>query len=387
MAALLADDRAIVERILTHIDRNTTDLSAGIWREPVDHYISQPRFSAEIERVLRLSPTPFCPSAALPEVGSYVAREAALTPIVAIRGHDGVVRAFRNVCRHRGVQLVDGSGCKPALTCRYHAWTYGLDGRLRGIPDAHGFPGLDKTKYGLVPVRTLEAHGLVFVTQDEPEIPNAEISALPDLFGADWRLYTTTAQEVAANWKIVAEGFLEGYHIRSTHAETFYPRQYDNLNVVEAFGRNSRVSFPYRRIEKLRAIPAAERTAAGMLTYVYHLFPNVMLATFPTNVIMTVLEPKAADRTRLVTYTLSNMAGHQEGRTAIAQGRDFVAAGAVEDRDMACAAQRGLGARANDAFTFGLFEGAIRHFHQNLEAVLGPDRGRGARVELAPTPC
>jgi phenylpropionate dioxygenase-like ring-hydroxylating dioxygenase large terminal subunit len=368
MSGILADDRTIVERILNHIDRKSTDLSDGMWLEPVEHYTSQERFAAEINRVLRRTPTPFCPSAALPDTGSYVARDAALTPIVAIRGGDGVVRAFRNACRHRGVQLVEGAGCRKALTCRYHGWTYGLDGQLRGIPDEHGFPGLDKASHGLVAVKAIEKHGMVFVTQDEPE--TQEDASLPDLFGPDWRLFTSVEQEFAANWKIVAEGFLEGYHIRSTHQDTFFPLQYDNINVIEAFGRNSRISFPYRRIEKLRSIAPAERRAAGMLTHVYHLFPNVMIATFPTNMIMTVLEPLAVDRTRLVTYTLSNLTGHEEGRAAIAQGRDFVTAGAAEDRDMACAAQRGLATKANDVFTFGLFEGAIRHFHQNLAAAI-----------------
>jgi phenylpropionate dioxygenase-like ring-hydroxylating dioxygenase large terminal subunit len=141
MAAQLADERSIVEQILNHIDRGTTDLGDAVWHEPVDHYASPVRFAAELERVFRRVPTPFCPSAALPEPGSFVARDAALTPIVAIRGSDGIVRAFRNACRHRGVQLVDGMGCKKALTCRYHAWTYGLDGRLRAIPDEHGIIG------------------------------------------------------------------------------------------------------------------------------------------------------------------------------------------------------------------------------------------------------
>jgi phenylpropionate dioxygenase-like ring-hydroxylating dioxygenase large terminal subunit len=366
----LADEHEIVERILNHIDQRSTDLSDGVWREPVDHYTSQKRFLAEIDQVFRRTSTPFCPSAALPETGSYVARDAALVPIVAIRGGDGVVRAFRNACRHRGVQLVEGAGCKKALTCRYHAWTYGLDGQLRGIPDEHGFPGIDKASYGLVAVKTIEKHGMVYVTQDEPEAEDAGTASLPDLFGPEWRLFTTVEQQFAANWKIVAEGFLEGYHIRSTHHETFFPLQYDNINVIEAFGRNSRISFPYRRIEKLRCVAPAERRTAGMLTHVYHIFPNVMVATFPTNTIITVLEPLAVDCTRLVTYTLSNLTGHEDGRAAIAQGRDFVTAGAAEDREVACAAQRGLATRANDVFTFGLFEGAIRHFHRNLEAAL-----------------
>jgi phenylpropionate dioxygenase-like ring-hydroxylating dioxygenase large terminal subunit len=209
---------------------------------------------------------------------------------------------------------------------------------------------------------------MVFVTQDGAGIPDA--GYLPDLFGPDWKVFTAVEQEIAANWKIVAEGFLEGYHIRSTHQDTFYPVQYDNLNVVENFGRNSRISFPYRRIEKLRKVPPVERRTASMLTHVYHLFPNVMVATFPTNMIMTVLEPLAVDRTRLVTYTLSCLIGHEEGRAAVVQGRDFVTAGAAEDREMACAAQRGLASKANEVFTSGLFEGAIRHFHQNLAAAM-----------------
>src|SRR5207249_2706031 len=118
--------------------------------------------------------------------------------------------------------------------------------------------------------------------------------------------------------------------------------------------------------EKLRGVPAAERRTAGMLTHVYHLFPNVMIATFPTNMIMTVLEPLTVSRTRLVTYTLSNIAGTDDGRTAVKQGRDFVTAGAAEDREMALAAQHGLATRANESFVFGLFEGAIGHFHRNL---------------------
>ena len=111
-----------------------------------------------------------------------------------------------------------------------------------------------------------------------------------------------------------------------------------------------------------------------MVTHVYHVFPNVMLATFPTNVIMSVIEPLHIDRTRLVTYTLSNMSGSEEGRAAVAKGRDFVAAGAAEDREMAMAAQRGLAAGANGVLTFGLFEGAIRHFYRNLHAALDGSR-------------
>src|SRR5262249_61543798 len=97
-------------------------------------------------------------------------------------------------------------------------------------------------------------------------------------------------------------------HIRSTHMETFYPVQFDNLNVVETFGRNSRVAYPYRAINKLRDRPPAKWSIDGKLTYVYHVFPNVMVATFPASRFAMLLEPLALDRTLLITYLLATPA-------------------------------------------------------------------------------
>jgi phenylpropionate dioxygenase-like ring-hydroxylating dioxygenase large terminal subunit len=368
----LADDPAVVQRILDHIDNKTTDLGEGTWREPVENYRSEPRFALERSRVLRRYPTGFCPSAALPTAGSYVAHEAAGTPLIAVRGNDGRVRAFRNSCRHRGTQLVDGMGCEKAFACRYHGWTYNLDGSLRHVPHEHGFPGLDKETHGLVPVETIERQGIVFVTQDGPASAERELGELPPLIPATHRLLGSNEVDTPANWKIVVESFLEGYHIRSTHPETFYPRQFDNLNVVERFGRNNRITFPYRAVNKLRTVDPAERTVDGTLTYVYHLFPNVMIATFPGRIIMVVLEPTAIDNTRLVNFLLTDRAPDDAaGQDTIKRGGDFVTLGAIEDRDVSIAIQRGLASGANEFFEYGLFEGAIGHFHRTLHAAIG----------------
>jgi len=369
MNAILADEATVVARIFEHIDAQTTDLADEVWREPVANYTSQPRYEAEIAKVLRRAPTPFCPSAALPQKGSYLARDAAGTPILAVRGQDGVVRAFRNACRHRGAQLVDGTGCKAAFTCRYHGWTYGADGRLRGVPHEHGFPGLDKATHGLVPVTAIERGGLVFVTQ-EGGATLGEADVFPDLFGPEWRLVATGAQEIPTNWKVVTEGVLEGYHIRWTHADTFYPRQYDNLSLVEHFGRNSRISFPFRAIEKQRALPPQSRSADRALTFLYHFFPNVAVATFPAHRQLIVFEPLAIDRTLTVSYLLTNQPADEAAQASLKKGKDFVNTGLDEDREVQIAVQRGLAARANEVFTFGLFEGAIRHFHRNVAAAL-----------------
>jgi len=376
---ILMDDQSVAQRILDHIERGTTDLGQSVWREPVDNYRSQERMASEVELAFRRSPTPFCPSAALPDAGCYVARDAAGIPLLAVRSDDGTVRAFRNACRHRGMQLATSSGCARAFVCPYHGWAYALDGRLRGVPHEYGFPGLDKELHGLAPVAAVERLGLVFVTQDQPGLADRSLGRLPDLIEPEQRLLATRENDIAANWKIVLEGFLEGYHIRSTHRETFYPYGFDNLNLVEIFGRNSRVTYPFRRITKLAETPPADRRVEGLLTYVYHLFPNVLVTVLSHHTNVVVLEPVALDRTKLVTYTLTNRGSSTpELREAVERDAEFVdQTGAAEDRAVMRAIQIGLGSGANSVFTFGLFESAIAHFHRSLDAVLEQARGGG----------
>ena len=239
MSELLSDNE-VINRVFEHIDNETTDLGEGTWREPVRNYTCPDRFNAEIELMRRL-PIVYCPSAALPEVGSYVARTAAHIPLVAVRGEDGIVRTFRNACRHRGTQVAHGTGRKPVFVCDYHAWSYGLDGALRHIPHEQGFPDVEKCKYGLVPVKTEERGGLVFVTQEEP-IGSGTLESLPNMLEPNQRLLSTNEKTFEANWKLGLEGNIEGYHIKPTHETTFYPYGFDNLNVVETFGPNTRVT-------------------------------------------------------------------------------------------------------------------------------------------------
>lgn len=368
----LLDDRAVAERILDHIDHKTTDRGDEVWREPVANYRSTQRLDREIKCVFRSLPSAFCPSVALPDVGSFVAREAAGTPILAVRGPDRKVRAFRNACRHRGSQLANGSGRKTAFVCPYHGWAYGLDGALKNIPHEDGFPGVSKCDHGLIEVAAMEHGGVVFIVQKpRSDSPFDDLACVPTLLPDDLKLVSATEQENHANWKIAAEGFLEGYHIYATHRETFFPVQFDNLNVVEQFCRNNRVTFPYRNIQKLRAVAPKDRHVEGTLTYVYHLFPNAIVATFPQRVVMVVLEPVDTARTNFVNYTLARGETLKTNVTAVERDTDFVNAGAKEDRAVVESIQRGLSSDANDVFTFGHFESAIVHFHRELHALLG----------------
>ncbi|HTI77787.1 MAG TPA: aromatic ring-hydroxylating dioxygenase subunit alpha, partial [Mycobacterium sp.] len=288
--ASVADDVEIVRRILAHIDAGTTD-EGDAWREPVENYVSPGRFTAELD-TLRSFPSVYLPSAAIPNPGDYAERTTFGVPLFAVRGRDGRARVFRNSCRHRGMALVEGPGCGHALVCRYHGWTYRLDGSLSHVPHAEAFPDLDMPTRGLVEVDSREVDGLIVIGPLKTPAPQADaaMAALTD--GSPWRDKLLAAERLVAvrptlramNWKVLVEQFLEGYHIRTTHKNTFFPLQYDDLNVVESFGPNTRITFPYRNIERLRDRPESTWVIDHRVTYVYHLFPNVMIATFPNQV-------------------------------------------------------------------------------------------------------
>lgn len=366
----LMDDQKVAERVLSHVRNGTTDEGQEVWREPLENYRSEERFRRELE-VLRRVPVPFCPSAALREPGAYVAREAAGTPILAVRGRDGQVRAFRNACRHRGAEVASGMGCTSAFVCPYHGWTYGLDGRLARVQHERGFPDLDKDAHGLVPVLAEEKSGIVFVTQRGSPSEQDPTEGLPDLIACDQDLIDTHDNEADFNWKVSIEGSIEGYHIRFGHPQTFFPYGYDNLNVVEHCGRNSRVTFPFRRIEKLADVPAPERRIEGRVTYVYHLFPNALVTVLSHHTILVVLEPMAPGRTRNIAYSLAPTGGDPEAAETAKRDAQFVTqTGAPEDRALAESVQRTMESGANEYFTFGHFESAIVHFHRNLHAAL-----------------
>jgi phenylpropionate dioxygenase-like ring-hydroxylating dioxygenase large terminal subunit len=364
------DDEALIDRLLRHIDRGTTDLVADVWREPVVNYQSADRFDAEVQ-LLRRRPTPFCPSAFLDAPGSFVARSALGTPLVAVRDRERRVRVFKNSCRHRGTQLVEGTGCVQSLTCPFHGWTYSLDGRLRRIPDEFGFPGVDRADSGLVEIGAHERNGLVFAVLEDS--PRSTSDHVPTMLGAHpCRALGTSETIVAANWKILVEGFLEGYHLRATHRETFFPYGYDNINVVEFDGAHARITFPFRRIERLRDISSPARRVDGNVTRVHLMFPNVIVAELSAHITMVVLEPITVSSTNFITYQVGPPSPAEGGDRADATANDlaFVELGGREDRDMALRVQRGLESGANSDVTFGRFEGALGHFHRHLHAAL-----------------
>ena len=112
-------DQDVVARILNHIAKKTTDRGNDVWHEAVENYRCEDRLSRELS-LFKTLPTPFCPSTALTKPGAYIAKTAAKIPLIVVRGQDGKARAFKNACRHRGTELVDGKGCTGAFVFPYH---------------------------------------------------------------------------------------------------------------------------------------------------------------------------------------------------------------------------------------------------------------------------
>jgi len=366
-------DSDVVDRILGHINNKTTDRGDEVWREPVENYRSPERLTRELV-VFKSLPTPFCPSIALAKTGDYIAKRAAGVPIIVVRGNDGKARAFKNACRHRGAELVADSGCVGAFVCPYHGWSYGLDGTLRGIPHEDGFPDVDKLTHGLAELTAIEIKGIIFILHQQPDEDQSKalkmLEDVPDILKADQIIFAESEIIVEANWKLHLESFLEGYHIKPAHSKTFFPFGYDNLTVIEHSGLHSRVTFPFQRIETLADVAPKDRYVSDKLTYLNHLFPNVVLAELSHHRSLAILEPINVSQTKVTVYNMTKSTDNPDTEAVIeAAKRDLAfvnGTGQQEDIALVSGIQRSLPANANEVFTFGHYEPAIIHFHKEM---------------------
>ncbi len=161
----------------------------------------------------------------LPAPGHYLTYDAAGQPIVTLMGRDGVIRSFSNVCRHRMMQIVQGRGRAPTLTCPYHAWSYGLDGQLIKAPHMERTAGFEAKNICLPELRTELWQGWIYVTLDPKAPPVADLLAAlapvtEPYAQAGYRTVTTQDFTWGTNWKLLTENFMEGYHLPVAHRKT-----------------------------------------------------------------------------------------------------------------------------------------------------------------------
>ncbi|MEX2650175.1 MAG: aromatic ring-hydroxylating dioxygenase subunit alpha [Alphaproteobacteria bacterium] len=195
------------------------------WTLPSRYYVDPELHDRELSGIFRRSWVCVGHACDLREAGSYLTETIAGQPLLAIRGRDGEVRAFFNVCQHRGHELLHGTGRLPGgITCPYHAWSYGHDGQLLAARLTEDVPGFDKRDFPLKPVRVALAAGLVFVNLDREADPFEQgyagidetilwhLDQMPAYDRVDRYIY-----DIAANWKVVVDNFSEGYHIPVAH--------------------------------------------------------------------------------------------------------------------------------------------------------------------------
>jgi phenylpropionate dioxygenase-like ring-hydroxylating dioxygenase large terminal subunit len=367
----------LVDRLLAHVEADTRDLGPAMVQRSIQDYLDPVRFGQEQDALFRAHPVIVGHTAQLAEPGTFFTHDHTGVPIVVTRNEVGVVHAFLNVCRHRGGRATNAQcGTARRLTCAYHGWTYDLDGRLRGLPLADGFDGLDRERYGLVPLPVAEHHGLIFV---RPR-PGAAINLDLMLGGIDAEVtgehperhvLALRSWEIASNWKVLLDNFLELYHLTTLHATNIGPMFEPNRILFDDFWPNGRRVDARKSIRKLAARPRETWRLLDHALVTYFLFPNTQ--TFWTQDYFSWLSvwPVAVDRTVCTQLIVADWAADtDERRDHLQANLDLFDRTLSEDFSMSEQVQRGLGSGANDTAMFGRHEHGAAEVHRAIDEAL-----------------
>jgi choline monooxygenase len=234
--------------------------------------------------------------------GDYFTTELVGEPLVCVRGIDGKLRGFYNVCRHRAGPAAEGCGSRKLFRCGYHGWTYDLDGTLISATEIEGVNGFRAEHFALVPVRVEEWFNLVFVNLDPEAPPLLEsLGDLPEQANkfpfSEMKLFERRTYDMKCNWKTYVDNYLEGYHLPSVHPGLNRELDY-NAYVVEPHAAYVRQFSPIRGAQAGDATPRRYQEAREDLTTDYFwILPNWMLNCYPDNVSLNIVLPLEPERT------------------------------------------------------------------------------------------
>lgn len=300
-------------------------------------YWSEQWFALEQQRVFQRHWVFVGAGAEIPKAGDIKPVEVGSAPLMLVRGADGVARAFHNVCRHRGAQLVTKPCRKASISCPYHAWNYGLNGQLKGRAHFQGpgsaerFPDGGGEKLDLVPARLAEWQGCLFVdlSGEAPDLMQWLSPILARTEGHDFssiRWAGKLSYEVNANWKLVYENYMEGYHVFSLHPKLL---KFAPMDVRWSGEWNRHVffndyQFPELQVGRGSDLPhypnlSAEDAKRGLW---FLSFPQFAAEVFPDQFTVLSATPLAPDKTReeLHVFLIGDAADdetHRESREAV----------------------------------------------------------------------
>lgn len=352
------------------------------WLIPVEQYTCPKFYKAEQRALFQGLPLVVGHTSELKEPGDFLTHDAAGIPLLLVRSPDGEVRAFLNVCRHRGTQLVsERRGNARAFVCRYHAWSYELGGALLRVPRRDCFPSLRDEDAGLVRVPLAERCGLLFVQ------PGGRGAKLPidsylgplaaELTGLGLGTHVVHHEATGrrtANWKLLIDAFLEGYHVRSLHRETISRFFLDNV-LVRSLPPHSRSIGARKTLLQARELPPERWDLRAMTTPFYLLFPNTILVFHPDWVTLLTIFPDGPEHLLYHHRMLIPRPPETEEQRRYWDKTFQLIEGSVfqrEDLAIAESIQAGLRAGADSHFRIGQIEAAVKWFHDEVAQRVAP---------------
>lgn len=373
---LSAGQQAAIRRIAPHDQAAVPAIEAT---RPVAMFTGDAFHEAEQRAIFRKRAVPLTVSVRLPEPGMALAHDGYGLPLLITRDRDGRAHVFLNACTHKGARLVEGCDAVRAgrLSCPYHAWTFGVDGKLVGPARPETFVNFDKSSRNLAELPCREAGGIIWAMLDrhaEPDFSSVDESLTADLEAFDLprqHLYGHQQFDLEANWKVVLEPFLEGYHVQRLHARTVGPLFADVPNVVDKLGVNIRqISGKTNFTPDCLDIPGENIHAS--VTHAYNLFPNCVIVTSPYYISVMFLMPRGAGRTVVDYFMLTRRApDNPKGAELYRKSYDMiVAVFGGEDFHAAEISHAGLRAGAIDTVVYSGLEATIPIYYEILDEVM-----------------
>lgn len=376
-----------VKRMIDYVDNDGTDLAQDVMSVKASSYTDPAIWNLEMERIFKRVPLMVGLSVEIPEPGCFKTMSMLGVPLLITRLEDGSAQVMLNVCSHRGMTLTtEPCGKSRLFSCPYHKWTYGIDGKLRGVAEPHKFGKVERSELGLTVLASYERGGLIFAALTPGETPDFEgflagmIDDVAQKGFENWH-FCGKREIHGANWKVAYDGYLEGYHFAAAHPETINPRTYSNIMHFDAHGPHIHIGFPQRTIGKLKDVPEEDLWAHENDGYdfIRLFFPNVSIFVAPeiTQVAQILPGPKPGENTTIL-YFLKPKAPKDEAEAAENEAMvDFLwSVVDKEDYQLGLQVQRGLEADPQKTLLFGRNERGNQYFHRWVEYLTSDDANR-----------
>ncbi|MCL6740746.1 aromatic ring-hydroxylating dioxygenase subunit alpha [Sphingomonas sp. RB56-2] len=364
-------------------------------------YFDDEFFEAEKRAFLRAAPQVVCHESEIANPGEWRTIDFLGESVIVIRGDDGEVRAFTNVCRHRGSRLLDEeSGCSKVLTCPYHAWSYARDGRLVGVMHRHEYPGLQTEKLGLIPVSLEVWRGFIFVRLEEglPSVQEMmapyEHEVAPYRFEDLRAIGRVTLRPRDLNWKTIADNYSDHLHIPVGHpgltrlfGKSYAIEAQEWVDRMEGELRDDESANPSERAYQ-RYLPEAEHLPESHRRkwLYYKLFPCVAFDIYPDQVDFMQWLPVSGTTSviREISYALPDAPDYpwrREMKAARYLNWRINRRVNAEDTELISRVQSGMTSPTYVPGPLGKSEVCLRSFARKLRAAI-PE----ARLERSPAP-